>query len=57
MNYGKEGSPLSNTSMYLEANAIFWMIVNKEERWIPRVMNEYFWGTLQTAEPIEFLIP
>lgn len=55
MDCGKGGSLLSNTFMCLEVNVTSWSIDNKEEKWIPKVMEEYFWVTLQTTELIESL--
>lgn len=49
MNCGNEGSLMSNTFMCLKVNVTFRLTVSKEERWILRVMKEYFWTTLQTT--------
>ena len=57
MKSGTGGSHLSNTSTSLEVHVTFWQIESKGERWIPRVMQEYSWDTLQTAEHIEYSIP
>ena len=57
MKSGKEENPQSNNSMYLGENAISWLIVSKEGRWIPKVMKEYFWAIQQTAEPTGSSIP
>jgi len=43
--------------MFFAASATSCLIETTEERWILRVMKEFFLVTPQIAEPIEFLIP
>ena len=54
---GREENPMLNTFMYLEANATYWLIENKEGRWILKVMKESSLIYLQTTEPTGCLTP
>ena len=57
MNCGKEGNLLLNIFMCLGVNATFWLIVNKGEKWDPKVIKGYFLVTLQTLELTGYLTP
>ena len=39
------------------SKCIFWQIVSRGEKWILKVMREFFWDTLQTIEHIEYSTP
>ena len=55
MSYGKGENQLSNIFMYLVASAISWQIVSNEERWNPRVMNEFSYDIPSIAEHKVFI--